>query len=119
MSAEPCVLLVLPDFDERRLLMAELIERDLDPLGFESLGQLWVRLPTRGRCPRPRAILVDRRAIAGRRLALLELARSRWPAVPLLLFSRPISIRELAGAIQALARGAGSPVPVGQNAAAG
>lgn len=119
MPNEPCVLLVLPDLDERRVLMAELIERGLDPIGFQAPGWLWLDPPPHARCPEPAVVLIDQHGLGGRRRVLVDLARSRWPSARFVLLAgatqplapgrwaavlrRPISIDELATAVEHLA----------------
>jgi hypothetical protein len=98
--------------------MAELIEDGLDPIGFESLGKLWIEQPGPGRCPELALVLIDQAAVRGGRRVLLDLARSRYRGVPFIqlassssavvtgawdmVLHRPLSIADLIVAVRAI-----------------
>jgi len=115
----PCVVVVMPDEIERRIVCEELTERGFDAVGLASLGHLLVEPPRRPDHEQVAVVLVDRAAAVGRRDRLVEIAHSRYAGVPFVLLSgklwpsqpgpwqtvlrRPISLAELASQLSVLA----------------
>jgi hypothetical protein len=105
-----CIVLVVPQHWERALLRAELIQRGHDVAALRGLGDLLFFHPTQAGHGPISVVLVDSRALAGRRRQMLPVLRARNPRARFVL---------LAGAMERIAHDSATvvlrrPVSIGQ-----
>lgn len=105
-----CIVLVVPQHWERALLRAELVECGHDVAALRGLGELLLFRPAQAGHGPISVVLVDRKALAGRRRQLLAVVQARNPGARFVL---------LAGATDTIAHDPATvvlrrPVSIGQ-----
>jgi hypothetical protein len=105
-----CIVLVVPQHWERALLRAELIERGQDVAALRGMGDLLFFHPAQAGHAPIAVILVDRKALAGRRRKLLPVVRARNPAARFVLLAGGMDTIKDDGATVVLRR----PLSIGQ-----
>jgi hypothetical protein len=105
-----CIVLVVPRHWERALLRAELIERGHDVAALRGLGDLLFFRPAQAGHAPISVVLIDDKALAGRRRQLLPVVRARNPAARFVLLTGATDRPADAGATEVLRR----PMSIGQ-----